>query len=392
MTQATKDRAVADERRVPGAGDARVHEITPADREVYAKLIATELTDEEQARVVEPAVVHPRQDSVLAVHWHPEFVPMDLIRRRIDGTFPNCRHRLIIPTQHNMLTSYDGYTGAEVDCYSRSFQRKVQLLVHFGTSRLEKADVFKSMLAHTFRYRSRQLLDFIHTVIEDAFEDRLGQAARHAGADEEIVDFVRAHTRKLLRLYLENEATTPPEAVRNKLLMYYFDTLRDAYDGRLIDRAVALLRAVKTVVKANFSNDHFYATQEIIDEVRALGGGIVIPHPEQFWPILLAEYDVDGYEVWNPQSRDYTEFLIHVVNRQNKTLKGGQRPILIFMGDDCHMGEKVREPRFQDPEKAGREIGVQPAWEDLSIRKGLIVAGAGRHRVIEDYKARLGST
>jgi hypothetical protein len=64
--------------------------------------------------------------------------------------------------------------------------------------------------------------------------------------------------------------------------------------------------------------------------------------------------------------------------------------MLIFMGDDCHMGEKARDPRQQDPEKAGREIGVQPAWEDLSIGKSLIVARAGRQRVIEDYEARLG--
>ncbi len=45
---------------------------------------------------------------------------------------------------------------------------------------------------------------------------------------------------------------------------------------------------------------------------------MVIPHPEQFWPILLADYDVDGYEVWNPQSREYTDFLIRALDNQNK--------------------------------------------------------------------------
>jgi hypothetical protein len=102
---------------------------------------------------------------------------------------------------------------------------------------------------------------------------------------------------------------------------------------------------------------------------------------------LLADYDVDGYEVWNPQSREYTEFLINVVHRQNES-RGG-KPILIFMGDDCHMGEKAKDPRYQDTAKASRQIGYQPAWDDPAIRKSLILANVNRRRVIEEYKSRL---
>jgi hypothetical protein len=80
---------------------------------------------------------------------------------------------------------------------------------------------------------------------------------------------------------------------------------------------------VKALVKVEFSLKYFYRTSEVIEEARALGAGIVIPHPEQFWPILLKEYDVDGIEVWNPQSRRYTEFLISVLNRRNQ--KRGSR-------------------------------------------------------------------
>ena len=87
--------------------------------------------------------------------------------------------------------------------------------------------------------------------------------------------------------------------------------------------------------------------------------------------------------------REFTEFLIQVVDRQNKTRCRNDRPILITMGDDCHMGEKVKPLRLQDPEKAGREIGVQPAWDDLSLRKALIMANSGRQRAIEEYKQRL---
>ena len=59
------------------------------------------------------------------------------------------------------------------------------------------------------------------------------------------------------------------------------------------------------------------------------------------------------------------------------------------MGDDTHMGEKVKDPELQDAAKAGREIGVQPAWDELSIRKRLIVARMERHDVIAEYRDRL---
>jgi hypothetical protein len=100
---------------------------------------------------------------------------------------------------------------------------------------------------------------------------------------------------------------------------------------------------------------------------------------------------VDGIEVWNPQSRTYTEFLISVINRKNRCGVGlSKRNLLIFMGDDTHMAEKTRDPKIQDPEKASREIGFQPAWEDFSIRKALIRADASRRKVIQEYKQRLG--
>lgn len=363
--------------------------VTDWDHATFRSLISTELSAEQIERLVTPLETYPRQSHVLAVHWHPEFVPMELIRQRINTMFPNRTDELIIPTQHNILMEYDGYAGVEVDCYSQSFSRKVQLLIHFERSRVEQADVFKQMLAHTFNYRSRQLGEFIETIIDPAYEKRLSQGVRRAGADDDLVTFIRVHARKLRDLMREYDSVMPPEAFRNKLLTNYISALRDLYDERHIVRALALLGAVKRVVKANFSSEFFYATEEVIEEVRRLGGCIVIPHPEQFWPILLADYDVDGYEVWNPQSREYTDFLVTVVNRQNRTLSDQHRRILIFMGDDCHMGEKAKDPAHQDTEKARREIGVQPAWDDLAVRKSLICADADRHSVIREYRERL---
>ena len=124
-----------------------------------------------------------------------------------------------------------------------------------------------------------------------------------------------------------------------------------------------------------------------------MGAGVVIPHPEQFWPILLADYDVDGYEVWNPQSQRYTEFLISVLYEKNRRRGNHERRMLVFMGDDTHMGEKTLPTQNGNGggngAKALREIGLQPAWDDLSISKKLIVADMDRARVIQEYSARL---
>ena len=365
-------------------------EVTEWDQNTYLKIIANDLTPEQKTRIIEPSKVFPNQETVLAIHWHPEFIPMELIAKRIDSMFPNKMDELIIPTQHNIFLRYGRYVGAEVDCFSPEFNRKVQLLLHFEESRVKNADILKKILAHTLKYRSTQLFEFIHSITDPVWENRLQQAAADVGADDDLLKFVQVNTRKVEMLLLKNESITPVEEVKNKLLFNYFEELREMYDIRLINRALNFIRAVKLIVKANFSNKYFYKTTEIIEEARSLGGGIVVPHPEQFWPVLLAEYDVDGYEVWNPQSREFTDFLINVVTRQNQSKRFKQRPLLVFMGDDTHMSEKIRAPERQDRQKAEREIGLQEAWDDLSIRKSLIFANMEKYRVIDEYKKRLG--
>jgi len=94
--------------------------------------------------------------------------------------------------------------------------------------------------------------------------------------------------------------------------------------------------------------------------------------------------------VWNPQSQRYTEFLISVLYEKNRRRGNGERRMLVFMGDDTHMGEKTLPVcGGADGSKARREIGFQPAWEDLGINKKLIVADMDRPRIIEEYSARL---
>ncbi|HDQ40021.1 MAG TPA: hypothetical protein ENN39_03200 [Desulfonatronum sp.] len=365
-------------------------ELAEQDERIFQRITCQDLNPDLTSRVVTPLHVLPRQEEVLAIHWHPEFIPMDLIKRRIQASYPCASCELIIPTQHNVLMSYDQeYSGVEVDCYSRGFQRKVQLLLHFKTAKLESADVFKAMLEHTFRYRSSQLLDFLDMVTNPKFEDYLQLASEETGVEEEEVRFSRIQAKKLQLLLERHEDRISADMIKNKLLRDFVDAQRFLFPEALINRVQLFLKAVKRMVKENFSLTYFYCTSEFIEEARSLGGGVVVPHPEQFWPILLADYDVDGYEVWNPQSREYTEFLINVINRQNKNRRIDQRQLLVFMGDDTHMSEKLKDPSQAEAEKYYRDIGLQPAWDDLAIRKSLIVGNFSRSGIIREYKARL---
>ncbi|WP_320172360.1 hypothetical protein [Maridesulfovibrio sp.] len=363
-------------------------EITDDDRTRFHDVISTDLADWQVEQVVTPSKIYPRQEKLLALHWHPEFVPMDLITRRVNAMFPNVTDKMMIPTQHNILMSYGDYTGVEVDCYASGFNQKVQLLLHFENERVREADVLKSMLAHTFKYRSSQLFEYMDAITKPD-EEKVGLAARSTGADDELVEMVRVYVTKIQTMLDEEWSDVPKESIKNKLLKNYFDAMRPIYGDNTINRVQAYLKAIKQLVKSNFSLKYFYRATEVIEEARSLGGCVVIPHPEEFWPILLAKYDVDGIEVWNPQSQRYTDFLISVVDQQNTARPSGSRKRLIFMGDDCHMSEKTKRPETQDPVKAAREIGLQPAWDDLNIRKKLIIAGIDRQSVITEYRERL---
>ncbi len=363
-------------------------DISQDDQDRFFQVVSTELKDWQIEQVAVPETVYRRQEAVLATHWHPEFAPMPLIERRIKAMFPNMRESLIIPTQHNELTEYGVYSGVEVDCYSHGFNRKVQLLLHFKTEKLGDAHTLRYILAHTYKYRSSQLFEFLRALTGPE-SDALEVAARETGAEANLIAFVRVNAAKIEKLLDTQWNKIPGMSLKNKLLRNWFDAMRPQLGDAAADRIQAFLTAVKKQVKANFSLKYFYRASEVIEEARSLGGGVVIPHPEQFWPILLAGYDVDGIEVWNPQSLEYTEFLISVAGDKNRAARAGDRRLLVFMGDDCHMGEKTKPKEQQDAAKAGREIGVQPAWDDLAIQKKLIVEGVSRSAVIREYKERL---
>jgi hypothetical protein len=365
-------------------------DISEWDQTVFLDLVTTDLTAEQAARVTHPDNLHPRQKEVMAIHWHPEWIPLDLITERIDRMFPQKESELIIPTQHNQLMTLGDYAGVEMDCYSSGFKTKVQLLLHFRADRVAEAGVLKSMLDHTFKYRSGQLFNFMEAIVKPEYESWLREAASQTGANEHLVALVRFYTARLRQLIYEHEAVISAEMIKNKLLSEYIDAQRERHPDPMINRALLLVKAVKKIVKDNFPLDYFFRASEVIEETKALGGCVTIPHPEQFWPILLADYDVDGWEVWNPQSQAYTDFLIRALINQNKIPRPGRRDLLVFMGDDTHMSVKVRDPQTQEKSKLEREIGLQPAWDDIVIRKSLSLGNVHRAGIIEMYKERLG--
>lgn len=363
-------------------------EVTAEDLALFQRVIAEEMTPAQQARITHPPESYPQQRVVLAAHWHPEFVPLPLVRQRLDALYPNRELEFVVPTQHNQILSYDGaYSGIELDAYADAFNQKVQLLLHFRNEALARAGALRAMADYTFKYRSSQLFDFIDTIVAP-LEPRIGRAVKETGADEGLVAFVRTEVAKVKRMLEDRGARVPAAAIKNKLLRDFFDGLRPLFGHALINRCQAYLAAVKKEVKAEFPLQYFYRVPEVIEEARGLGAGIVVPHPEQFWPILLADYDVDGVEVWNPQSRKYTDFLISVIAAKNQRAGSGRR-LLVFMGDDTHLSEKLKEREERDPAKAAREIGLQPVWEDLAIKKMLVLAKMDIGDVLEEYRGRL---
>jgi len=365
-------------------------ELTPEEERRFDSLVAIELDEALERRLTHPALSYPSEAAVLAVHWHPEFVPLAWVTRRLEAMFPNATERLIIPTQHNHILTLDGYCGLELDCHSREFGLKVQLLIHFAEHRMPRAQTLEAMAEYTFRYRASQLYDFLHALSSPDKAGLRGDAARESAAlDNDEMEFVRIQSWKLSRLVEARGPGADPMMLRNKLVMDWFASLTDRWDPAFIQRVLPFLRAVKLKVKQAFSPEYFFLTQEVIEEARSIGAGIIVPHPEQFWPILLADYDIDGYEVWNPQSQAYTNFLMGAVQNINRTGRRRTRPLLTLMGDDCHLSEKCKPSHAQDPEKAAREVGLQPAWDDLGIKKTLAMYNIRKTEIISEYRQRL---
>lgn len=364
-------------------------ELSLFDEIIFKKITRIDLIPQEVDFMINPNVTFKDIRTVLAIHWHPENVPVEIAKKRIQNMYPSKSKELIIPTQHNRILSYDGYSGLEMDCYAKEFNRKIQLLLHFKNQKLKNAHILNEMVNHTFSYRTGQLLDFMDAIINPKRINLVIEAANETGADSETVKFVKKQVQKIKKLMDSHEFNIPAESLKNKLVANFIIALQDLYPFSLLNKSLVFLNSVKNKVKRDFNLDYFFRVQEVIEETRKIGGCIIVPHPEQFWPVLLAEYDIDGYEIWNPQSREYTEFIISIIIKNNTRLQSFSKPLLATMGDDTHLGEKLKDPEFRDPEKINREIGFQPAWFDKTIQGKLKSAGFSKEAFIDEYIARL---
>jgi len=357
----------------------------------FNHLTSVELNHEERELAARPDRLAPEVKEYLAVHWHPEWAPLKCIRRRLDLAFPQAENSLVIPTQHNKVLSFGPWAGVEVDVFDRKYGLKIHLLVHFAAERLHRASAFLSMMDHTYNYRAHQLLDILGRLAEpDELSAKIKSGLRHSISDEGI-RMARFYAIRLKTLIEESGIIggSRDEMLKNRLLPDFIMARTGPEHQILAEQALIYINAIKKVVKQNLNPAEFYSPEEVIEEARSLNAGVVIPHPPQFWPVLLDDLDVDGWEVWNPSTPNHTLFLLEVLNQANTCRRAGRRRLLAFMGDDTHMSAKFRRNLSAEKDSANREIGFQPPWNDAAVKAFLNRGGQSLTQTINEYRSRL---
>jgi hypothetical protein len=309
-----------------------------------------------------------------------------MIETRLSRAFPAATDRLVIPTQHNRVTVMGPWAGVEVDCFATSFGQKIQLLVHFNAAKMPKAGVFLGMMDRTYRYRAHQLMEILEALTNP--DDSLKQEINNNGLDHQALDLTGFFACRLKELIQGRDIldTERSEMLKNRLLTDFMLARNQGLDPTLFGSSLSCANVVKSFVKHRLNYQRFNTAQEVIEEVRALGAGIVIPHPPQFWPALIDDLDADGWEVWNPSTPNHALFLIESLNRTKGRTK---RPLLAFMGDDTHMSSKIRANVTEDKNGRGREIGFQPPWWAPEVAQALKRTGQSRERTMDEYRARI---
>jgi hypothetical protein len=359
--------------------------ISPDDWEIFRRLTSTKLTAEERRAAVRPSMRDAKEKCLFAPHFHPEWVPMDLLDERLAKAFPAATERFAVPTQHNVITSMGPWSGVEVDVWSRPCGMKIQLLVHARAGRLEGSATFRSMVERTFRYRELQLLEILELAARPD-DGTLAELAKSGFGEGELQSAARLCARLKAMIDISGVASGPGVAMlKNRLATDYIEGKFQGRDPAGLERQLSLVNLLKSRVKARLDPARFQEADELIEEARGLGAGVVVPHPPRFWPALLAELDADGWEVWNPSTPSHAVFLTQCLARRGKI----RRPLLAFMGDDTHMSSKIRLHMVSDKGGGDREIGFQPAWKDPATTAALKAAGQSRRRTMEEYQARL---
>lgn len=368
---------------------AAVMDISEDDWLAFNSLTRVELSPAEKALAARPDRSAPEAREFMAIHWHPEWAPLELIEERLALAFPEADESLAIPTQHNRILSFGPWAGVEADVYDRNYGLKVQLLIHFRAELLPRAGTLKTMMDRTYNYRVHQLMDIIKALAEPD-SVKLKSSLKSSVGDESIM-MARFFALRLERLIKESGiiGSERDEMLKNRLMTDFMLARVCGFHQPLVDQALTYINAVKKEVKNNLSPDEFYSPQELIEEARGLQAGIIIPHPPLFWPILLSDLDIDGWEIWNPSTPDHTLFLLAALNRANESRQRG-RELLPFMGDDTHMSAKFRRNGSNTPGAAQREIGFQDPWNDARVKAKLSNSRQSLSKTLSEYRQRLG--
>ena len=301
---------------------------------LFNRLTSVELSAEERRRVARPDRFAPEAERFLAVHWHPESASLELVQERLSAAFPRARDFLVIPTPHNQLAVFEPYAGVEADAYDRGYGLKIHLLFHFPADRLPRAGAFLDMVDRTYRYRARQLREILDFLAGPGLDDISGPSLKAAGPEvRRLARFSAIRLRELVDR--SGLIGTPRDGMLKNHLLPDFMIALFGPDTRL-PLALEVVRAAKNKVKAALNPDNFYTPRELMEEAKSFGAGVVIPHPPVFWPVLLDDLDVDGWEVWNPSTPHHAEFLTRALARANEA-RGRRRRLLAFMADDTHL-------------------------------------------------------
>ncbi len=369
----------------------RAADLDEEDWRQFHHLTSVELTAGETELAASPGRAAPESRAYLATHWHPEWIPLDLIRRRLDTAFPRAENSLAIPTQHNRVLTFGPWAGVEADAYDRRYGLKVQLLVHFAADRRPRASAFLAMMDRTYNYRAHQLLDILGRLAEPDAASLNVQKALKCSVTETALRMARFYAIRLRTLIERSGILGGPadEMLKNRLLPDFLQARSSPAHRALAEQALMVIGAVKKTVKTGLNPEAFHSPEEIIEEARSLGGGVVIPHPPIFWPILLADLDVDGWEVWNSSTPHHTVFLLEALDRANQARRGRRR-LLAFMGDDTHLSGKIRPARSEEKDSANREIGFQDPWFDPAVQTVLERTGQSLIGTLNEYRTRLG--
>ncbi|MDR2405224.1 MAG: hypothetical protein LBE27_02520 [Deltaproteobacteria bacterium] len=361
-------------------------EIDDEDWIIFNSLTNVKLSKDEVERAIMPDQVDEGEKDILAIHFHPEWVPMNLIEERLKNAFPNAKSRMVIPTQHNLIQGLDGYAGVEADVFAPDYNLKIQLLIHLQSKKLKKATKLKSMIEQTFQYRALQLLDYLEQIVNP--DILMQKEIKKLGASLEVMEAAKFYAQKLRLMIGESviASSKRAEMLKNRLLTDFI-LIKGApvLAPPMMEKIMIYAKQVKNLVKARLNPNRFHHAKNLIEEARSHGAGIIIPHPPRFWPVMLDDLDVDGWEVWNSSTPDHTTFLIDCLTRRKKK----KRDFLAFMGDDTHMSSKIRPDISTKKGSPKSEIGFQPPWEFPDVKNALKAANQSRKRTINEYLERI---